>query len=614
MGHSTSAVAEDNTTQPTTDSNEVVSSLLLLKNNPSIARGNVCSKEECHPDNDKPQLNASSTIKPTRSVTPPCSSNSSASTTERSTVVGDTTTHEETHDGKQKRNPATSCNTDKSVLSMPFVVVPKDMEIEPLSAGQNKKRKSLSDDEENITDASTSSSLDDPGTQRDINDARKKPGFRENRSKQKRINHGSWKTEELGLFLLGIELYGTDWNQVSALVKTRSYIQVRSHAQYHFAKEEAQHALSRKYGEESDSDALPFTTEEEKQFMEALDIHGNDYLMIPKIAPLIPTRTAADVREHLRLYRFAQKQRLKEETKKKQEAEQPPAEERSNEDISPSPRPQYTVMSSPPYMAPYNIIQAPRTGAYATSTDLLAAQALAKAQSERSRLMEVGATQRLQFSQQAATRNAAALRNNSSGGSLPFAYSATYVPAPGAAPVRVGIIHPTPSGSTAAGGFGINNSIPAAAQRPIPSPGSLQPAATLRGSLAPSLSLADNLPSPIMELENNDWFQHHHHNIRQNEHLDDSNRHDDEPMLDVDVDEEGAETTEVEESDCSSDEEGDSSDSSSEDDEPSSYLPPFVEQLHNIPCGKTFVHNLLGKQTWKSESIGGVTVLSPHPL
>jgi hypothetical protein len=109
----------------------------------------------------------------------------------------------------------------------------------------------------------------------------------------------------------------------------------------------------RKDGEESDKERLQITTEEDKQFMDAIDIHGDEYLMIPKIAPLIPSRTADDVREYLRLYRLAQKRRLKEEIKKQQRAEDPPAES-SVEDEPHSSRDdlKYTVVS-PPDTAPY---------------------------------------------------------------------------------------------------------------------------------------------------------------------------------------------------------------------------------------------------------------------
>jgi hypothetical protein len=523
------------------------------------------------------------------------------------------------------------------------------------SAGQNKKRRSLSDDEdETSTDSSKSSSLDVyvSSGRRDRSDAGKKPRFREDIIKQRRLSHGSWKTEELGLFLLGLQMYGKDWVQVAALVKTRSYIQVRSHAQYYFAKIEAKKALSRNHGEDSDADKLQFTAEEEKQFMDAIHIHGDDYLMIPKIAPLIPSRTNADVREYLRLYRLAQKRRLKEEIRKQQMLEDPREESSDKEEPTLSREsPKYTVVS-PPYTAPYTVLQASPTGAYATSTDILAAQALGiKSQSESlhqtgsegSRFVNVDEdarrhyysqqaaavkadedARRLHYShQEAAARNAATLRINSSGGALPVGYYCAYVPAPGAAPVRVATKQ-LPSSTSTAASLGISNGIPAAA------------AAARRSSRASSSPSADNLASP-MDLEYKRGFQQqHHHNLRQNDRLA-SNWHDDEPMdnhndnhncaFDVDA---GAET-EVEKGDSSSDSSSDDDDDDDDDDaHPSSAkerdldsssdgdeedsLPPFLERVPNIPCNKTYIHELLGIGTWKSEIINGVTILSPLSL
>jgi SHAQKYF class myb-like DNA-binding protein len=610
----------------TTDGNERDSALLKYL---STVRENLQTKEESCPYKDQPKVNASSTCKATSSLTPPSRNLQSPSTEhlepagagksaavagflpplddasgDSSNVVGGT--NEKTRDGELKRNPGTSCKNDKSGLSMPSVMPRDNMEIEPPSADENKKRKSPSDDEEITDDSIPSSDVAGNNLKKKRSDACKKPRFREDVTKQKRISHGSWKTEELGLFLLGIQMYGKDWNQVAALVKTRSYIQVRSHAQYYFAKIDAKNALLKK----DDSDAeLKFTSEEEKQFMDAIQIHGDDYLMIPKIAPLIPTRTADDVREHLRIYRLAQKRRLQEETKKQQEAENPPAASSGEDEPQDT---EYTVVS-PPYTAPYkSVIQAPRTDAYATSTDIFALQALAQAQSqsEISRLLKAEDARRRNYSEQAAARNAATLRNNSSGGALPVSYHVTSVPGPATQP---------PRGSGTAG-LGSNNGMTAAAR--------------LGTSLAPPLPLVDKLPSS-KNLEDEGRFQHHR-NLRQNDRLG-SNRHDDEPMLyhndnhnfafDVDegveteLEEGGSSSAEELDSDSSNDhdehssaEEGDSDSSSDDDQEYSSSLPPFLEQVHAIPCGKAYIQDLLGKRNWKSEIIGGVTILSPLPL
>jgi SHAQKYF class myb-like DNA-binding protein len=38
------------------------------------------------------------------------------------------------------------------------------------------------------------------------------------------------------LFLKGLEIYGESWKKISEIVQTRTHIQIRSHAQYHFFK------------------------------------------------------------------------------------------------------------------------------------------------------------------------------------------------------------------------------------------------------------------------------------------------------------------------------------------------------------------------------------------
>eukprot|EP00615_Pteridomonas_danica_P001472 CAMPEP_0114337316 /NCGR_PEP_ID=MMETSP0101-20121206/6287_1 /TAXON_ID=38822 ORGANISM="Pteridomonas danica, Strain PT" /NCGR_SAMPLE_ID=MMETSP0101 /ASSEMBLY_ACC=CAM_ASM_000211 /LENGTH=302 /DNA_ID=CAMNT_0001469521 /DNA_START=53 /DNA_END=961 /DNA_ORIENTATION=+ len=47
---------------------------------------------------------------------------------------------------------------------------------------------------------------------------------------------GRWSTEEHNRFLLGMDLYGKKWTKVAEFVRTRSTVQVRSHAQKHFQK------------------------------------------------------------------------------------------------------------------------------------------------------------------------------------------------------------------------------------------------------------------------------------------------------------------------------------------------------------------------------------------
>jgi SHAQKYF class myb-like DNA-binding protein len=48
-------------------------------------------------------------------------------------------------------------------------------------------------------------------------------------------NSGRWNKTEHDAFLSGLELYGKNWRQVAAHVKTRTVIQTRTHAQKYFA-------------------------------------------------------------------------------------------------------------------------------------------------------------------------------------------------------------------------------------------------------------------------------------------------------------------------------------------------------------------------------------------
>jgi len=50
------------------------------------------------------------------------------------------------------------------------------------------------------------------------------------------VTQGRWKTEEHDLFLQGLNLYGKEWKKIAALVKTRTVVQIRTHAQKYFQK------------------------------------------------------------------------------------------------------------------------------------------------------------------------------------------------------------------------------------------------------------------------------------------------------------------------------------------------------------------------------------------
>ena len=56
------------------------------------------------------------------------------------------------------------------------------------------------------------------------------------KSKNFKFNEGRWEKEENNQFIQGIVLYGSNWKKVNTLIRTRSTVQVRSHAQKFFKK------------------------------------------------------------------------------------------------------------------------------------------------------------------------------------------------------------------------------------------------------------------------------------------------------------------------------------------------------------------------------------------
>ncbi len=47
---------------------------------------------------------------------------------------------------------------------------------------------------------------------------------------------GRWTREEHQLFVKGLELYGKGWKKIASLIKTRTVVQIRTHAQKYFLK------------------------------------------------------------------------------------------------------------------------------------------------------------------------------------------------------------------------------------------------------------------------------------------------------------------------------------------------------------------------------------------
>lgn len=47
---------------------------------------------------------------------------------------------------------------------------------------------------------------------------------------------GRWTREEHQLFIKGLEMYGKGWKKIASLIKTRTVVQIRTHAQKYFLK------------------------------------------------------------------------------------------------------------------------------------------------------------------------------------------------------------------------------------------------------------------------------------------------------------------------------------------------------------------------------------------
>jgi len=63
----------------------------------------------------------------------------------------------------------------------------------------------------------------------------------DNDSDSKAGSTGRWTREEHGTFLKGLELHGKGWKKISALIKTRTVVQIRTHAQKYFLKLQKAH-------------------------------------------------------------------------------------------------------------------------------------------------------------------------------------------------------------------------------------------------------------------------------------------------------------------------------------------------------------------------------------
>ena len=49
---------------------------------------------------------------------------------------------------------------------------------------------------------------------------------------------GRWSPGEHALFLEGLKLHGRLWRKIASMIKTRSIVQIRTHAQNYFLKQQ----------------------------------------------------------------------------------------------------------------------------------------------------------------------------------------------------------------------------------------------------------------------------------------------------------------------------------------------------------------------------------------
>lgn len=54
--------------------------------------------------------------------------------------------------------------------------------------------------------------------------------------KRRTNKRGRWTNDEESLFEEGLHFYGRDWKKVQRYIKTRTLLQVRSHAQKYFLR------------------------------------------------------------------------------------------------------------------------------------------------------------------------------------------------------------------------------------------------------------------------------------------------------------------------------------------------------------------------------------------
>jgi SHAQKYF class myb-like DNA-binding protein len=96
--------------------------------------------------------------------------------------------------------------------------------------------------------------------------------------RKKRYGVGQWNEEEKSAFIAGLQKHGRNWKMISAMVKTRSYSQIRSHAQQVDKKAAKKRVQAEKAALSQVRNAVPACSELQKHVAEA-DFQKDDVVI-----------------------------------------------------------------------------------------------------------------------------------------------------------------------------------------------------------------------------------------------------------------------------------------------------------------------------------------------
>lgn len=85
-------------------------------------------------------------------------------------------------------------------------------------------------------------------------------------------NTGRWTKEEHELFLKGLEIHGKGWKQIATLIKTRTVVQIRTHAQKHFLKQHKNQLLENQQKNASHTSKNP-SSPRKRKYLELNDMN-----------------------------------------------------------------------------------------------------------------------------------------------------------------------------------------------------------------------------------------------------------------------------------------------------------------------------------------------------